>query len=217
MKPTTACLSLKCFFLLLTVQSNGQSVVLTLDNVPDSIQCNEVWTEQNVSLSFVSTTADDWAPDMCFFTTSPPDMGAELSVMVYPSRLTVDLSSLEGIEMVEVDIVDYCGFNCTKAFLMDNAGIVHFTWNSVSSVSETLTSDNLSQSTFAELAISGGETGINEIRIYQNTSSIMNASPGVKELSRIIDGLGREVNRATNQILFYIYDDGSVEKKFIIE
>lgn len=80
-------------------------------------------------------------------------MGAELSVMVYPSRLTVDLSSLEGIEMVEVDIVDYCGFNCKKAFLMDNAGIVHFTWNSVSSVSETLILDNLSKSTFAELAI----------------------------------------------------------------
>ena len=32
-----------------------------------------------------------------------------------------------------------------------------------------------------------------------------------------IDALGREVNHTTNQILFYIYDDGSVEKKFVVE
>ena len=32
-----------------------------------------------------------------------------------------------------------------------------------------------------------------------------------------VDALGREVNQTTKQILFQIYDDGSVEKKFIIE
>ena len=38
-----------------------------------------------------------------------------------------------------------------------------------------------------------------------------------KSLIRILDALGREVNHTTNQILFHIYDDGSVEKKFIVE
>ena len=38
-----------------------------------------------------------------------------------------------------------------------------------------------------------------------------------KELLKITDLLGREVNHTTNQILFHIYDDGSVEKKFIVE
>ena len=32
-----------------------------------------------------------------------------------------------------------------------------------------------------------------------------------------VDALGREVNQTTNQTLFHIYDDGSVEKKFIVE
>ena len=32
-----------------------------------------------------------------------------------------------------------------------------------------------------------------------------------------VDVLGREVNQTTNQTLFHIYDDGSVEKKFIVE
>jgi hypothetical protein len=34
---------------------------------------------------------------------------------------------------------------------------------------------------------------------------------------RIIDQLGREVNHKTNQILLHIYDDGSVEKKFVVD
>ena len=37
-----------------------------------------------------------------------------------------------------------------------------------------------------------------------------------KKLVKIIDVLGRETN-PTNTPLFYIYDDGTVEKKIIIE
>ena len=36
-------------------------------------------------------------------------------------------------------------------------------------------------------------------------------------LISIVDVLGREVNKKSNMILFYIYDDGTVEKKVIIE
>ena len=32
-----------------------------------------------------------------------------------------------------------------------------------------------------------------------------------------VDHLGREVNHTTNKPLFHIYDNGSVEKKFIIQ
>ena len=38
-----------------------------------------------------------------------------------------------------------------------------------------------------------------------------------KKLEKVVDALGREVNHTTNQILFHIYDDGSVEKKFIVD
>ena len=37
------------------------------------------------------------------------------------------------------------------------------------------------------------------------------------KIIKVVDALGREVNHTTNQILFHIYDDGSVEKKFIVE
>jgi len=38
-----------------------------------------------------------------------------------------------------------------------------------------------------------------------------------KDFLKIIDPLGREVNEKRNTPLFYIYDDGIVEKKIIIE
>ena len=38
-----------------------------------------------------------------------------------------------------------------------------------------------------------------------------------KRLIMVLDALGREANHTTNQILFHIYDDGSIEKKFIVE
>ena len=202
--------------LLLAFQSNAQSVTLTLDNIPEAVQCNEIWTEQNLSLSFASTTTDDCTPDLCFFGIGDV-IGENQSLWLYPSRLTVDLSSLQDIQMVEVDILDYCGFHCTQAFVLDNGGVVGVTGNVETGISETLVMENPTQAVFTELVISSCEGAVNEIRIYQNTSSIYDAASGVKNLLRTIDCFGREVNGATNQLLFHIYDDGSVEKKFVVE
>ena len=49
------------------------------------------------------------------------------------------------------------------------------------------------------------------------SSSFTIPTPSPKKLDKVVDALGREVNHTTNQILFHIYDDGSVEKKFIVE
>ena len=38
-----------------------------------------------------------------------------------------------------------------------------------------------------------------------------------KNLVRVLDILGKETENHRNQVVFYIYDDGSVEKKIIIE
>ena len=209
-------LPLTSLMLLLAFQSNAQSVTLTLDNIPEAVQCNEIWTEQNLSLSFASTTTDDCTPDLCFFGIGDV-IGENQSLWLYPSRLTVDLSSLQDIQMVEVDILDYCGFHCTQAFVLDNAGVLGVKGNIETGISETLVMENPTQAVFTELVISSCEGAVNEIRIYQNTSSIEDAASGVKNLLRTIDCFGREVNGARNQLLFHIYDDGSVEKKFVVE
>tara|TARA_B110000444_G_scaffold238635_1_gene252380 strand:- start:311 stop:1900 length:1590 start_codon:yes stop_codon:yes gene_type:complete len=55
--------------------------------------------------------------------------------------------------------------------------------------------------------------------LEQQEQNIFNTVPQqqIKKVVKVLDALGREVNHTTNQILFHIYDDGSVEKKFIVE
>jgi hypothetical protein len=57
--------------------------------------------------------------------------------------------------------------------------------------------------------------------VTSNSATILsvgvNETYGVRKVVRIIDQLGREVNHKTNQILLHIYDDGSVEKKFVVD
>jgi hypothetical protein len=38
-----------------------------------------------------------------------------------------------------------------------------------------------------------------------------------RKLVKIVDALGREVYHPYDQILFHLYDDGTVEKKFFVE
>ena len=38
-----------------------------------------------------------------------------------------------------------------------------------------------------------------------------------KELLKVMDVLGRETKGTSNQPIFYIYDDGTVEKRIVIE
>ncbi|MBC8474702.1 MAG: CotH kinase family protein [Cryomorphaceae bacterium] len=56
-----------------------------------------------------------------------------------------------------------------------------------------------------------------EFYVYSPVSEIANVKPNTnKKLLKVTDLLGRET-KATNQLLFYIYDDGTVEKKIVIE
>ena len=52
-------------------------------------------------------------------------------------------------------------------------------------------------------------------KTYQNTS--VSKISTAKQTVRILDVLGRETKEIKNSLLFYIYNDGTVEKKMIIE
>ena len=197
--------------MLLALNFHGQTITLTLNNIPENILCNEIWTEQNLDMSLVETTSDDCTSGSCYFGFWKQSLG------LWPSRLTIDLSSLQNIQMVEIDIDDYCGPDCTRAFLIDETMMNIDSVKNGPTGPQTLILDNPTQVFLTELAISSCEGSINEIRIFQNTSSINNELSGLKKLIRTVDHLGREVNHTTNQLLFQIYDDGSVEKKFFVE
>ena len=50
-----------------------------------------------------------------------------------------------------------------------------------------------------------------------NPTAIINEHNLHKQLIQVIDVFGRESTELKNQPLFYIYDDGTVEKKIILE
>ena len=52
---------------------------------------------------------------------------------------------------------------------------------------------------------------------FSNTTTIEEIQNSNKTLLKITDILGRETKESSNNPLFYIYDDGTVEKKIIIE
>jgi len=60
------------------------------------------------------------------------------------------------------------------------------------------------------------DTSITTVHVLQNPASIQERITK-KELLRTIDVLGRETKEIKNKPLFYIYDDGTVEKRITIE
>ena len=150
----------------LSITTNAQNIRLTLDNISTDISCNDIWTEEDINLSLESTTTEDCSPGSCFF-------GIETTYLwLFPSRLSIDLSSVPSIERVEIDIIDTCGPDCTLAFLVNLDGeIIESTYNSISGSPETLIIENPTESMLSELAISSCEGQIHEIRIYQNILS----------------------------------------------
>lgn len=155
------------FTLLFILQFNvtGQ-ITLTLDNVPMNVQCDEVWTEENLNISFTQTTDLDCSTGSCFF-------GVESNfVWLFPSRMVIDLSTLQNITKIEVDVIDFCGVDCTKAFLADSTGmVISNAGNTIISSLETFVLTNTDEAPLTELAISSCEGQVQEIRIFQSIVS----------------------------------------------
>ncbi len=61
------------------------------------------------------------------------------------------------------------------------------------------------------------EAGLDLFNITSAISSVEEESTKNAKLIKIVDVLGREVKQKTNAPLFYIYEDGTVEKKIVIE
>ena len=63
------------------------------------------------------------------------------------------------------------------------------------------------------------EGGFDKFEITsQATSSLIEPiTNGNRKLVKVVDLVGRETNRNSNSVIFYIYDDGSVDKRFILK
>lgn len=58
-------------------------------------------------------------------------------------------------------------------------------------------------------------TGI--VRLFDGPLNIFELEESKNKIFKIVDVLGRETTPKNNQILFYIYEDGTIEKRIVIE
>jgi arginyl-tRNA synthetase len=65
------------------------------------------------------------------------------------------------------------------------------------------------------VAITSNEHEI--IKLLTEFPNIIQEHTTNKELLKVTDLLGRETKGTKNEVLFYIYDDGTVEKRIVIE
>jgi hypothetical protein len=141
-------------------------LVLTLDDttIPGGVMCGDTWVEAGVTLSFVPTTAEDCSEGNCFFGLDPT------GVWLYPCRLNVDLSGICGVVSAEVDVTDYCGVACTRAFFYEGATTVDSDSNTIVNAPETLLL-SAGTATVDRMAVSSCEGLCTEIRITYDASA----------------------------------------------
>ena len=64
------------------------------------------------------------------------------------------------------------------------------------------------------------EGGFDKFEISSSSSTASNNVINIddnKKLIKVVDLFGRETNKISNSVIFYIYDDGSVDKRFILK
>lgn len=147
--------------LLTALPAAAATITLTLDAVPE-VACDAAFTEGECSFHFTTTTDEDRTPGYCLFVEDANNFGQE-GVYLMPSRLVLDLSNIEGIESVEVDVWETHFSGSTRAFLYGEDGLID------SMVS--FTEDNQTLGVAADgqvptsLAVSAHEAYVWEIRL----------------------------------------------------
>ena len=53
--------------------------------------------------------------------------------------------------------------------------------------------------------------------IVHDLEEIIDGNISSRKMLKIFDATGREITRTKNQLVFVLYDDGTVEKKFILD
>lgn len=107
---------------------------ITFNEVP-ATTCDEVWTQSGVAIQVTTTTSEDCdGGGNCSFIEWDENGGVGMA----PARLALDLGESYLIFSVEIDIQDFCGIGCTRAFLYNNGVQVGSTANATRGAVETL-------------------------------------------------------------------------------
>ena len=115
---------LLCLCVLIAAPCLADTITLTLDNVTVGT-CGPTWFEAGVGVWFGPTTPEDLTPGHCLVLPNVTQ-GSYEGVYIYPARLIVDLTGLDGLETVEVDVYETHFAGSTRAFLYNQGSLVDY-------------------------------------------------------------------------------------------
>tara|TARA_Y100001954_G_scaffold219934_1_gene254570 strand:+ start:393 stop:1181 length:789 start_codon:yes stop_codon:yes gene_type:complete len=154
-------------------------------------------------------------------TTNPPDPIIEV-IQYTENGFSLDLSELKTIPFgYEVNLS-----NCHQLNIANEESIYNWDINTEYNFTGCIQLSSQSDIDFCQNNNSWSQGALYSLDCFNNeyvcngtyiNDFDENSNHTKRTVVKLIDALGREVNHTTNQILFHIYDDGSVEKKFIVE
>ena len=149
----------------LAVPALAETITIDLSQSPNPPVCDVDWQQGNCMLCYVSTTAED-AVGAGYCIVTWVDVSAGTGTYVMGGRIEVDLTNIEGITSVEIDVYEAHMAGSTRAFLYTGA-TPSGSASSTTTLAQTIT---LSAPPEADrLAISAQEAGIWTIRLIGNT------------------------------------------------
>ncbi len=145
----------------LAAVAGAATLTLDLDTCPVPPACDEPWQEGGCTLTFVSTTAEDFGAGYCV------PMYSSGTWLLMGVRLTLGLGPVQGLTAVEVDVNEAVTTGLTRAFLYEGGILVDSAVTTQSGVSTLhLTADGAVPDL---LAVSGAEAALFEIRLIGDT------------------------------------------------
>jgi hypothetical protein len=147
--------------LLAAVPCIADTITLTLDDVTVDT-CGPTWNEAGVELWFEETTPEDMTPGYCVIVANITQ-GANEGVYILPARLVVDLTGLDGLETVEVDVYEAHFAGSTRAFLYYQGGQLDYA-QSTQELNQTLVLST-GGGDVDRFAVSAHESAVWEVRL----------------------------------------------------
>jgi|GEM_PF-1958158 len=143
------------FFHLFVASVLAQEITATLDfdNAPAALDCGSAWVEETFSLLATNNSQGGCSVE-----------NFDGDIFVGSGQLRVDLGG-RIVSQIQVDIQDFCGVGCTRAFITQNGNTLSSLANQVVSEPETLIFDGAELGNATDLRIESFEGVIVEIRI----------------------------------------------------